>query len=340
MHRRTLLASAGGLAAASLAGCIADSTGAGSPTDDSSDTATDGDGDATATPTATDGGTDRSTDTPTPPHDALFPPGRDDVETVVWFREVSDPDAALVLEHSAASVALPDAEITFTLRNGTDRPFQTNFYDWALYRWEGGRYHRVAPQAVPQPLMQLAPGESHRWRVALGNDDRATALRWSEGTEAIAVDPVGGGHYAFAAEGWWKGQEQTPTYEHKTVCAARFELDGPRLDLVPSDAVTDTRREGDTVVVSADNPRGGEDRTEATYVLTRNDDATGARELITEQAYREWPLRDALAHAGPDVREVRVDTATGVTPIFGVQSDEDPAVTYDGRTYRISAEKR
>ncbi|WP_436926567.1 hypothetical protein [Halosimplex amylolyticum] len=340
MHRRTLLASAGGLAAAGLAGCLADSAGSGSPTDDSSDTATDGDGDGAPTQTATDGGTDRSTDAPTPPHDAPFPPDRDDVETVVWFREVSDPDSALVLEHAAASVALPNAEITFTLRNGTDRPFQTNFYDWALYRWEDGRYHRVAPQAVPEPLMQLAPGESHRWTLALDADDRAAARRRSEGTEGIAVDPVGGGHYAFAAEGWWKDQERTPSYEHKTVCAARFELEGQPLDLLPSEAVTDTSREGDTVVVTADNPRGGEDRTEATYVLTRDDDATGAMELITEQVYREWPLRDALAHAGPDVREVRVETTTGVAPIFGVQSDEDPAVTYDGRTYRISAEER
>ncbi|WP_123538275.1 hypothetical protein [Halosimplex salinum] len=336
MNRRTVLASASGLVVAGFAGCLADSADAGSPTHDSSDTAD--------TDTTTDRNrTDRSTEAPTPPHDAPFPPDRDDVDRVVWFREVSDPDSSLLLEHAASSVALPDAENAFTLRNGTDRTFRTNFYDWALYRWEGGEWHRVAPQGVPEPLMRLAPGESHTWTLALGNDDVEEPTLRSQGTESIAVDPVGGGHYAFAAEGWWREQDQTPTYEHKTVCAARFELEGPPLDLVPSAAVTGTRREGDTVVVSADNPRrdGGDDGgTEATYVLTRDDDASDARALITEQACREWPLRDALAHADPDVREVRVETTTRVVPIFGVRSDENPAIAYDGRTYRITAEER
>lgn len=332
MNRRSLLAALGAAAAAGSTGCLADS-GAGDPGDGGSPP-TDGNGTETppptdATPTTTAG------DAQTPPHDAEFPHGRDDVDEVVWEREVSGPDSTLLLEGFASEATLP-AEIGFRLSNGTDRAFHTNFYDWSLHRWESGRWHRTAPTAVPEPLMTVPPGEAHEWTLTLTNEGLDDPLLRSEGTEAITVRGVGGGPYAFAAEGWWDDQEQTPTYEHQTVCAARFQLDGDALPLEPSRAVTDSRRDGDSVTVAAENPRTDEGD-EATYVLTRDDDAADPRTLITEQVYRQWPLRDALAHAEPDVAEVRVETTTGSTPPFGVRGD-GPAIEYDGHTYRVSAE--
>jgi|GEM_PF-1023293 len=352
MDRRAYLASVAGLGAVGLAGCLDDATGAGpstggdpgtspdtsTPTDTpamtdqetpTDGTPTDGTPDDTPTPTATPSGT--------PPHDAPFPHGRDDVSRVVWFREVSNPEETLHLAHSASAVSLP-GEVSFTLHNNADRRFMSNFYGWALYRWEAGRWRHVAPLAVNQPLMSLASGESHTWTVALSNENLDQPLFRSSGTTDVSVEPVGGGSYAFAVDGWWENQEETPAYEHETVCAARFELDGPQLPLVPSNAVTGTRRDGETVVVEADEP-GDNEGTPATYVLTRDDSAADLRELVTEQVYRQWPLRDALAHAD-DAAEVRVETTTGVTPLFGVQSEEDPAVSYDGSTFRITAEER
>lgn len=345
MHRRALLTRFAALGVLGTAGCLADQSPAGGgPTGSGTDGPTDGGtGSATGEPNgepstdATD--PEPSADTPatpgTPPHDAPFPPNGDDVDRVVWFREVSDPDGRLHLAHSASSVELP-GEVSFTLSNGTDRTFMTNLYDWTLYRWEDG-WHRVAPTMVNDPLMELPPGESHTWTVALGSDDLAKPRFRSSGTEDLEVGALGGGHYAFAARGWWDDQDSTPSYEHKTVCAARVELDGDQLPLVPSHAVTGTRRDGDTVVVEADNPRS--DGTPATFVLSRDEDAPDPRPMITEQVYRSWPLRDALAHAtGAD--EVRVETTTGITPLFGVHADDDPAVEYDGRTYRLRAEAR
>jgi len=190
----------------------------------------------------------------------------------------------------------------------------------------------LTPLEVPQPLMELPPGESHTWTVTFEDDDLGRVAFRSSGTSDVTVGAVGGGTYAFAAEGWWDDQAATPTYEHRTVFAAQFELTGEALQLVPSDAVTDTRRDGDRVVVEADNPDGGDP---ATYALTQDEDATDPREFVTEQVYRQWPLRDALAHAGEDVQEVYVETTTPVSPPFGVRTDEDPAVRYDGRTYRV-----
>lgn len=341
MHRRSFLASVGGFAALGVAGCLDDRSTGGPGGDDPSG----GDATPTATPgtptdgTATGPGTPTATPTPpgTPPHDAPFPPGREDVDRLVWYREVSDPDGRLHLSYSASSVALP-GEVSFTLHNNADRRFMTNFYNWALYRWEGGRWRHVAPLLVNEPLMTLEPGESHTWTVTLSDGNLETPEFRASGTSEVTVEPVGGGHYAFAVEGWWDGQDETPTYEHKTVCAARFEAEGRQLPLVPSSAVTGTRREGDTVVVAAENPRGS-DGTPATYVLTRDDSASDPRELVTEQVYRQWPLRDALAHAD-GAGEVRVETTTGTTPLFGVREDEDPAVAYDGATFRIGAEER
>ena len=236
-----------------------------------------------------------------------------------------------------ATLSLP-GEISLTLQNNADRQFMTNFYDWALYRWESGQWRHVAPLFVNQPLMTLEPGKSHTWTVTLSDGNREAPTFRASGTDEVTVEPVGGGHYAFAVDGWWEGQDETPAYEHQTVFAARFEAEGSQLPLVPSSAVTATRREGDTVVITAENPRGN-DGTPATYVLTRDDAAPDPRELVTEQVYREWPLRGALAHAD-DASEVRVETTTGITPLFGVHAEDNPAVTYDGETSRIGAEKR
>jgi len=340
MHRRRFLASVAGLGAFGVAGCI-DDTSAGAPggTDPTDGVSTPTGTDGPGTPTATPSRTPTMTATPpeTPPHDAPFPPGREDVDRVVWYREVSDPAGTTHLSYSTSSLSLP-GEISLTLQNNADRQFMTNFYDWALYRWEGGRWRHVAPLFVNQPLMTLEPGESHTWTVTLGDENLETPAFRASGTHEVTVEPVGGGHYAFAVDGWWEGQNGTPAYEHQTVFAARFEAEGPQLPLVPSSAVTATRREGDTVVVEAENPRGS-DGTPATYVLTRDDAAPGPRELVTEQVYREWPLREALAHAD-GASEVRVETTTGITPLFGVHEEDNPAVTYDGGTFRIGAEER
>lgn len=347
MNRRAFLSGLGGLTAVATVGCLADGSVPDSdPNDgnrsdrttaaDGTDGSTETDGPDGSTGTATDGSPAGTDPTPgTPPHDAPFPPKRDDVDRVVWYREVSDPDGSLSLAHSASSVDLP-GDVSFTLSNDTGATFMTNFYNWALYRWADG-WRRVAPTMVNDPLMELPPGESHTWTVAVRNDDLAAPTFRTSGTDELDVGALGGGRYAFAAQGWWTDQDATPTHEHKTVAAARVRLVGDRLELVPSRAVTGSRREGDTVVVSADNPRG--EGTPATYVLTRDDDAANSRELVTEQVYRAWPLRDALAHAG-DATEVRVETTTSITPLFGVHEDEGPAVTYDGRTYRIATEGR
>lgn len=327
MDRRALLRRLSVLGAVGTAGCVA------APDSDRGDGSTPGSDSMTLTPMEPPSGTVGA-----PPADAPFPPGRDDVDAVIWSGGDANGERWLRMEPPDGPARLPEDAVEFTLHNGGDRTFETNFYGWALYRLEDGRWHRVAPTSWPQPLTPLPAGESHAWTVQIDTTDLSPYQFRTQGTTDLSVGPLGGGTYAFAVDGWWADQSATPTYEHQTVAAAAFAVEGDPLELVPSDAVVEATRDGDTVTVTADDPAATDsDRTrEGTFVLRRNDEADGGRTLVTERVYRHWPLRDALAHADSDVTEIRVETTTAGVPPFGVQDDEPP-VTYDGRTYRVSA---
>lgn len=319
MRRRRLLRALPATAALA-AGCLARNS-----SDGPSDESTTGNGDTT-NETTTDGGDALDGSDP----DGFPPRGGDHVDTVVWYREEGDPPMAL--EPSATAGDLPEDEFRFTLRNGTDRAFQTNFYDWSLSKRVDGSWFHVAPGAVPEPLMTLNPGDDHRWTLAVSNE-RPDPRTGSVADEAdISVRGLGAGTYAFAVDGWFEDED----YEHKTVFAARFDLAGDPLELTPSTAVREADRDGDVVTVRADGA-DSEDAREATYVLERSEDADDAREMISEQVIRRWPLCDALAHVEDGVREVRVESTTGTLPAFGVR-DDAPPIRYDGDAFRARVE--
>jgi hypothetical protein len=334
MRRRRALQ----LTAASLAGLAGCAGGDGDPTDDPGSDPTD-----TTSGTGTD-----STGTDGTPHGTLPPgsdpgdypgfPRNDGVDRVVWARDVDDPSGRVSLAADLESTSLPDVEGAFTLHNRSDRTFSTNFYHWTLYRFEADRWHYVAPRMWPQPLHRLSPGGSHTWEFAASTTAPEPVEGYRASSEAdVDVAPLGGGTYAFAIAGWFETQTATPTHEHQTAYAAQFQIDGPDLALEPSSRVRDTTRDGATVSVDArlDDPSDAE--REATFVLTRTPDADDARELVTEQVYGRWPLRDALAVVEDGVDEVRVRSHTSTHPAFGVQDDE-PAVRYDGSTWTASVE--
>jgi hypothetical protein len=329
MHRRRYLA----LLSASLAGaagCLSEARGPGAEPSDADPTATESPTTATPGDPAPGPGSDVTSG-------SEFPPNGDDADRVVWARDVDDPSGRVALEASYESTALPEARATFALHNRGDRTFATNFYDWRLYRHEGGRWFRVAPRYVNQPLMHLEPGQSHAWTLVLSDEVPDGGVAHPGGTEDLHVRPVGGGTYAFAVDGWFPDQTATPTHEHTVVHAARFDLDGPELSLEPSGAVESVTRSDGVVRIEAAGD-GGEDARQATYVLRRAPDAADPTPVVTEQAYRRWPLRDALAHAGSDVEAVRLRARDGTHPPFGVHAEEPRAFTYDGTTWLETVE--
>lgn len=273
-----------------------------------------------------------------PPCDA--PDYGDDVARVVCTG-AAGPNAAMVLEPSATELELAGV-LEFALRNGTERPFTTNFYGWRLDKQVEGRWYRVAPVATPQPAMVMQPGDSHTWAVAMDGDahNGGEPVPRSEGTSEVTVPALGPGRYAFGIDGWFRGE----AHERQTAFVARFDLHGAPLALTTTRSVESVTVEGDVLAARwtrNDDRERDRDYREATYVVERLR-VTGtpdARRVTTEQVVRHHllggPLRDALTLAtGHDVREVRLAGKTAAYPPFGVHGR---TIEYDGTAYRISA---
>jgi hypothetical protein len=231
--------------------------------------------------------------------------------------------------------SLPEASFDFTLENRTSVRFETNPYDWGLWRRFDGEWFFVTPRYVPEPLMYVEPGETHKWTLEATGTVPETDVERVEGSSSLRVNALGGGTYAFTVEG------NFPTEGYPDVgLAARFELDGDPLELTPSSAVTETAREGDTVVVSADFETDSTLKGDAVVVERVGDKATDAkdevRRVIPERAVRDQRLRNTLPFFEAGVTTVRLEPTASSWPVFGVR---DGVVEYEGTRYRVT-EKR
>lgn len=317
VRRRQVLTAAGSAATAGLAGCANGLISGGRA--------------PTRTPPA---------HTPrTPTADAAYPdyePADGHLERLLGYDEIEPASAPLVLEPGVRHAELPRSTLSFTLRNRSDRRFQSDFYGWALHRFEAGAWHYVAPPGAKIIGSELPPGESHTWDLTVANADLASMDLTDGGTESLTVRGLGGGIYAFSIDGWWAGEGRAA----RVVAAARFRLAGGPVALRPSDRVTEATLSEGTVTVKAQNPEY-QDAPPAVYRLERAPDATDPATVITEWAIRSWPQRDALAYLTRDVETVRVETQTGAVAgdPFGVSSDWPP-MAYEGDAFWVAAERR
>jgi hypothetical protein len=342
MHRRALLASLGAFGTG-LAGCLGDApdTGA-SPTDE-----------PTVEPTATDSATPEPVtepETPASVPDLGVPPAesdcpvfdRDDTDRVVCTAAAGDAPEPMALVPSADSVATPRGTVSFTLRNDTDVRFDTNLYAWKVWKRVDDDWYHVAPRYWNVPLMFLDPGQSHEWTLTVDNTDLDGRLPHAGGTSEVTVAGLGGGAYAFGTDGWF----QSADHERKTAFVARFEVEGPRLDLRPTEEVTATTRDGDTVTVRT-AVEASEETRRCEFRVTRRaadegrdegdgtDEGGGVRERITEQLLRDRRLRNTLPFFESGVETVRLVEPNGTYPPFGV--GESFVVAYERDRYAVRA---
>ncbi|WP_267642988.1 hypothetical protein [Haloarchaeobius amylolyticus] len=255
--------------------------------------------------------------------------GEENTSRVVCWPAMAD--SPLVLSASGDSLSLPTGDLAFTLRNDTETTFTTNFYDWRVRKRVDGEWYSVAPRRIPVPAMMVDPAQSHTWTLTVDNAD-TSALAFTEGTADVTVGGLGGGEYAFTAGGWFESTD----HEHQTALAARFSIEGPAVELEPSEKVTGTTRDGDVVTVDRDLESGYNGRT-CEYRVTRVESAADPYEFITEQVLRMRNLRDALAFFESGVETVRFVEENGAYPPFGI--DEARHVAYDGQTYEITSEE-
>jgi hypothetical protein len=218
MRRRALLAVLGSSTALGTAGCLGDSMASDAEQSDS----------PTSDPTIAEDPTtvtdDRVTgDRPTDLDSLGAPPAESDCPIrdpdstvrVVCTPVGGTPPAGTGLTASAESVTLPEDTIAFTLRNTTDTRLDTNFYGWSLWKRTDDDWLHIAPEFYPQPMMSLAPGESHRWTLTVGAETQDAG---NSGTSEIEVGDLDAGEYAFGTDGWFASAD----HEHKTAFAVRF----------------------------------------------------------------------------------------------------------------------
>jgi Tfp pilus assembly protein PilX len=246
-------------------------------------------------------------------------------------------DFELVLEPGSDTVERGDT-IAFELANRSERRFATNFYNWRLDKRVDGEWFHVAPQEYPEPLTALAPDEMHTWRLTAAEsavaEGESVDRSGETGTEDLSVEALGGGTYAFRTRGWFADDRDDGTYAF----GATFDLDAPALSITRTDAITETRWEDETLLAESDrgDPEAGQ---LGAYELRRVGDAPDEEviRLIAEQVLRNDQLRDAVALAVEyDADTARIEEYTGITPVFG--ADSDGYYEVGGTVYEVTTE--
>jgi len=225
------------------------------------------------------------------------------------------------------------ADVRFRFRNTLPRVLSWNPYRWLVWKRRDGRWFRVYPRAINQPLARLPPGATGNWRLQtdLGADvgaGTAYGVNLSR-RDGASLGGLGGGEYAVSTT--------VSTGSTDVRLAARFDLSTPAVSLVPPGEAAGNRYGPTraTELVADGDPRvvREPDAEEPRELVVERTDADHDRWLGPEQAVRRWPLRDALAWFEPDVERVVVQADTGTAPPFGIHGT--PVVRYDGSRYRV-----
>ncbi|MDQ2074451.1 hypothetical protein RBH20_18110 [Haloarcula sp. H-GB4] len=249
--------------------------------------------------------------------------------------EAVDPEAMPVVLVPETQTVQLDQPTDFTLRNRSGQQFKMNFYNWQLYKRVDGDWYHVMPQLVPEPLMSLESGEEHTWTLTVirGRVSDGASVKGVEGTESLAVTALGGGHYAFAADGWFAAGSP----QDSIALAAGFDLNADPLQLTPTDAIAETEWDGETLVARSTRGEVGNDGDEHdAYILERIDDSEpDADQVIIEQVVRDDQLRDAIALSREyDADRVRIEEFTSATPPFKL--DDSRIYGFRGERYQVT----
>lgn len=201
-----------------------------------------------------------------------------------------DDDARLNVTVSPTIGELPGTTVEFTIENKSDEQFKTNHYDWVLRKWDGSRWRRLAPLAVPAPLDEIPTGESHTYRI-MPVESKVVRSPHAYVTESdVTLGGLGPGVYGFSTRGYF---ESTPDDERSVAAVFGFAGDGPPVR--PTDDVTNVERKGATLIVHADAP--SDRRGELVVSLV---DGEADAQLLTEHVHQLGALLNTFPYAATD----------------------------------------
>ena len=213
MHRRTLLGTIGGLAVTATAGCMSAGGDDSTPTDES--TPDTGDSTPGDQPGSSGLSTDGNGDEGSRPADGVTPEPMPvdlsgvpcptvreeaDLRVCSTTTDLDDADIALapprppLFEPTTGDDAVEVFEIE--LRNQSDATFGFNPYDWSLKRHTDDGWAHVAPEMTPEPWMQLDPGDSYTYGLAV----ESVPTERVDGSRRIVKD-LPSGTYALVVDG-------------------------------------------------------------------------------------------------------------------------------------------
>jgi hypothetical protein len=240
---------------------------------------------------------------------------------VVWYHQAG-PETTAYLVPERERVELPGAA-TFTAVNHTGETLGCGF--WRLFKLVDGAFYDLSPPARTGACRQLSPGERESYRVVAFSGEPVAG---DGDPRERHVGHLGGGVYA-ALSGYGTDGRTT---------GALVELDGPPVEIRPSDDVT-AERDGATVTVR-DARRGDAEAEPATATLTRVD-ADAARTLIPEQVGQPWnrALRNTLPFLGDGVDRVVLRTSVAVLATAVEFGLDDYRFNYRGQGHRLAVER-
>lgn len=265
---------------------------------------------------------------------------------------------------SAATLATPRDELTMTLENESDVPLSGNASGYEFYRWHDGDWSLILAKSgdLALELVEIAPGESRQWRVRVNNadlgpavppgqtdDEREFAFRFPPGVYAFGFE-VERGEAGF-------GPSETGTDDRDGHLYAReFEVTGDELGLEPSDAVDETLRRGDALVVRTATEREYDHDRRVSLVadrlpaardrparLSRFELYNPGREMVRDydrtyvDSHVTALLRDGLAHVDGSESQIRVETIDTATPPLGLGPLQSVTVVYEGTVWRLTS---
>ncbi|UPW00607.1 hypothetical protein M0R88_00545 [Halorussus gelatinilyticus] len=147
-----------------------------------------------------------------------------------------------------------------TVENTADERFVTNHYRWTLQKWDGGRWRRIAPLAVPGPLHRIPPGESHEYRLS-PTDGVARGQDAYFAESDITIGGLGPGVYGLSMRGYF---ESVPDTER--VAAAVFGFAGSGNPIRPTNGVTSVTRDGSSLIVRSETVQSERETLTASFV--------------------------------------------------------------------------
>lgn len=263
-------------------------------------------------------------------------PPLDIEDEVRWAHEADDEPVGI--EPVDGVIELP-AEPVFLLRNDTDEELAGNPFAWGLSKLHDGKWYRIAPRMVPEPMTSVNPGLDAGFKFVFRHQrkrlDRRDFVPDEQPESRTEYDPIrhpvhvdvttglGGGWYAITL----------PLAVASGVThAVALEVDAPAAPL-SYDRPSEQTIEGDTAVFDYT----GRDTDRANWYVIREVPADREADLAMIPESLSTRVRSPLRNGIAAVREHDgIDTAYVHSSISGAEFRAEPVIALGDRRYAIA----